>query len=244
MYCIKRKDIFNKKKLYLNLGIKVFFMNNLLIDENNIKMVIYSNNSTNNNDNLYNQYDNFNQKFLNLNNLIKIYNNIFLFKDDFLKKSKVSDNMYYFRFREGLEKTKYLLRKISNNTDNLRVSSKNSLENNNNINSNADIMENFKLELNKNNRNNLNFKINNKIRNLAIDNSNPCFLNGYYNNKTKITGTGNFENCYKQINISLGNKFSNVQDLSLNKTSVLLGPDFKDIGAIIDNSFQQAFSKQ
>lgn len=82
-----------------------------------------------------------------------------------------------------------------------------------------------------------NQKKNNKIRNLKELSklANPCLLKGYYNIETKSSGTGDYNECYIQINKTLRNKFLNSEDLFKNKSSILLGDDFKDIADIISN---------
>ena len=72
----------------------------------------------------------------------------------------------------------------------------------------------------------------NKLRSLQIIH-NPCFLRGYYNNKTKMSGLGDYEKCYDQLHETLSNKFAPSDDLK-NKTSILLGSDFKDIADVIE----------
>jgi len=92
----------------------------------------------------------------------------------------------------------------------------------------------IKNEINKYHSNSISYNERKaKLRSIQKELIDPCYLKGYYSNKTKIKGNGSYIKCFKHINDSLGNKFANMEDLSQNKTSILLGSDFKDIAELI-----------
>lgn len=216
-------------------------MNSVLISSSEKKKSyeIYLNDSNNSNSNYLS-----NKVFLK--NIFTNKKKNYLLREDFLKSASSiptentnknnnnNNDIYYFKFKESLSKSKQLL------SSNYNASKKQS-NSNSNLNLNLNLKENLDLVIQNQNpflatlEKQKNHK-SNKLRQLAENKFqeilNPCFLKGYYSNKTKIKGSGNYFECFKQFNNSLSSKFAEIEDLSQNKTSVLLGSDFKDIADI------------
>jgi len=180
-----------------------------------------------------------------LKNIFSQKKNKYLQKEDFLKSafnaaSNINNNknnndknnnndIHYFKFKESLSKSKRIIDSYNTN-----------------------LKENLDLEIHNQNPYLPLKKQSNKLRQMRLQGgqlrkltndvkdlkskseiTNPCFFKGFYSNKTKIKGRGSYLHCFKQFNSTLGSKFAEMEDFSKNKTSVLLGSDFKDIADII-----------